>query len=58
MTYTCEDCGFVFERVGEVRGCPFCEQKHIRPATQEEIKRLNDKILAANNKTLRRYTSI
>ena len=40
MTYCCEDRGFLFRRVGEVRECPFCEGPHFRTATAEEEKRL------------------
>lgn len=36
MTYTCEDCGFAFSRVSDVKECPSCEGNHIRPATGEE----------------------
>lgn len=36
MIYTCEDCGFLFYRLGEIMECPFCEEKHIRPASIEE----------------------
>jgi len=41
MIYTCEDCGFLFSRVGEVDECPSCEGKHIRPATDKEAEWLN-----------------
>jgi len=40
MTYACEDCGFLFCRVGAVKECPSCEKNHIRPATEEETGRL------------------
>ncbi|SMB89901.1 hypothetical protein SAMN00017405_0676 [Desulfonispora thiosulfatigenes DSM 11270] len=40
MIYTCEDCGLLFYRAGEVKECPFCEKNDIRFATKEEIKRL------------------
>ena len=40
MVYCCEDCGFLFQRVSEVRECPFCEGNRFRPATAEESKRL------------------
>ena len=40
MTYACEDCGFLFYRVGAVKECPSCEKPHIRPATKEEADRL------------------
>jgi hypothetical protein len=42
MIYTCEDCGFIFYRLGEIKECPFCEEKHIRPATGEETQRLQE----------------
>jgi len=40
MTYACEDCGFLFYRIGEVKECPSCEKNHIRSATKEETQRL------------------
>lgn len=40
MTYCCEDCGFLFRRIGAVEECPFCEGSRFRPATAEEEKRL------------------
>ena len=40
MIYCCEDCGFLFFRIGAVEECPFCEGTHFRPATEEETKRL------------------
>lgn len=42
MNYACEDCGFLFFRMGEVQECPFCEERHIRPATGEETLRLKE----------------
>lgn len=40
MVYACEDCGFLFYRVGEILECPFCEKTHIRPATVEETEQI------------------
>ena len=40
MIYCCEDCGFLFQQMGEVKECPFCEGPHFRPATEEETKQL------------------
>ena len=40
MIYCCEDCGFLFRRVSEVRSCPSCEGVRFRPATAEEAERL------------------
>ena len=40
MIYCYEDCGFLFQRMGEVRSCPLCERIHFRPATEEETKQL------------------
>lgn len=40
MNYCCENCGFLFQRMGEVQECPLCERSHFRPATAEEMKRL------------------
>ena len=52
MTYACEDCGFLFCRVGEVKECPSCEKNNIRSATEEETGRLQ-KLLEQGNPTLR-----
>ncbi len=40
MIYKCdqENCGFLFEWVGETERCPDCGSKHIRPADQTEQK--------------------
>lgn len=51
MTYACEDCGFLFCRVGAVKECPSCEKPHIRPATEEEIGRL-EKLLEQGKTSL------
>ena len=40
MVYCCEDCGFLFQRVGKVEECPFCEGHRFRIATEEETERL------------------
>ena len=40
MTYACEDCCFLFRRLGEMEKCPLCEKNHIRPATEEEARSL------------------
>ena len=40
MIYCCEDCDFLFRRVGKILECPRCERKHIRPAAPEEAARL------------------
>ena len=42
MIYTCEECGFLFYRVGEVKECPSCEENQIRSATKEEIQKLRE----------------
>ena len=42
MTYCCEVCGFLFQRVGEVQTCPFCESYHLRSATAQEADRLHE----------------
>jgi len=49
MIYCCEECGFLFSRVGEVRECPFCEADHIRPATAEEAKRLQALLMSTGS---------
>lgn len=40
MIYKCEqeNCGFLFERVGEVERCPDCGSPEIRPANKTEQK--------------------
>lgn len=52
MTYACEDCGFLFCRVGAVKECPSCEKNNIRPATEEEAGRLQ-KLLEQGKPILR-----
>ena len=49
MIYACEGCGFLFRRVSEVRECPSCEGKHIRPATVEESKALQNHLAQQEN---------
>lgn len=36
MIYVCDNCRFVFERMGEVSGCPVCTSSHVRPANEAE----------------------
>ena len=50
MTYACEDCGFLFCRVGEVKECPSCDKNHIRSASKEEAQRLQ-KLLEQGKRT-------
>lgn len=38
MIYCCEDCGFLFQRVGEIHECPSCEGGRIRSAAPEEME--------------------
>ena len=52
MTYACEDCGFLFCRVGAIKECPFCEKPNIRPATEEEIGML-EKLLEQGKPSLK-----
>lgn len=52
MTYACEDCGFLFCRMGVVKECPSCEKPNIRPATGEEADRLQ-KLLEHGNTSSR-----
>ena len=40
MIYCCEDCGFIFQRVGEIQTCPSCEGYRLRSATHEEMEKL------------------
>jgi uncharacterized Zn finger protein (UPF0148 family) len=42
MNYICDDCGFAFSRMGEIKECPFCEKRNIRSVTGEEIQRWQD----------------
>lgn len=37
MVHACEACTLLFSRPEKVKECPFCEKKHIRGATPEEI---------------------
>jgi hypothetical protein len=48
MIYICENCGFLFCRMGEVRECPSCEKNDIRSVTGEEAGRL-EKLLEQGN---------
>ena len=41
MIYTCDNCHFVFSRVGRVEQCPDCGKFTIRPANEGERKELN-----------------
>lgn len=54
MNYCCEDCGFLFQRVGEVRACPYCEGYHFRAATQEEAERLRSYLKSQERERERR----
>lgn len=42
MIYHCENCGFLFSRMGEIMTCPSCEANHIRVANSEETSRLQE----------------
>ena len=44
MIYCCEDCGFLFQRVGEIQECPSCEGHHLRSATPEETEILQSRL--------------
>lgn len=44
MTYACNCCGFLFRRVGQVERCPYCDGDQLRPADEEERKRLEEQI--------------
>ena len=48
MVYYCEDCGFLFQRAGEVWKCPFCEGPRFRSATEEETERLRFLLMKKN----------
>ncbi|MBP1755546.1 MAG: hypothetical protein H6Q59_1944 [Firmicutes bacterium] len=49
MIYYCENCGFLFCRMGEIKACPSCEVNHIRIANSEETSKLQE-ILEDRNK--------
>ena len=49
MIYACEECRFLFRRMGEVRQCPSCEGCHIRPASEEESKALQNYLARQTN---------
>jgi rRNA maturation endonuclease Nob1 len=36
MVYACDNCKFLFQRVGEVDSCPDCGKQTVREATAEE----------------------
>ena len=36
MIYCCDNCHFIFKRVGAVDSCPDCGKPHVREATAEE----------------------
>lgn len=44
MIYTCENCGFLFRRIGAVESCPYCDSDRIRPADKEEQKLLEQRL--------------
>lgn len=44
MIYCCEDCGFLFQRVGEIHECPSCEGYRLRSATPEEMVILQSRL--------------
>ena len=55
MIYCCEDCGFLFRRIGAVEECPSCEGGRFRLATAEEAKRLQDLLGEEIKVTKKRY---
>ena len=44
MIYACENCGFLFRRMGGAERCPMCEGLWIRPASARETERLEEKL--------------
>lgn len=44
MIYCCEDCGFLFRRVGEIHECPSCGGYCLRSATPEETEMLQSRL--------------
>lgn len=47
MVYVCERCNFIFERVGVVESCPYCDAKDVRPADQGEEEKYRRKMQKA-----------
>ena len=47
MDYCCDDCGFLFRRVGKIQVCPSCESPRFRPATKAERDQ-SEKLLNQN----------
>ena len=47
MDYCCDDCSFLFRRVGEIHICPSCEGLNLRAATKTERDQL-EKLLIKN----------
>ena len=46
MLYACDACRFLFESDEEkIERCPDCGKKKVRPATKEEIKEFQDRVL-------------
>lgn len=50
--YTCQepDCGFVFERYGDVAACPRCGKRNLRPATPEEQQKCVEQLKQIHGK--------
>ena len=40
MIYCCEDCGVLFQRVGEIHECPSCDGSQLCSAIQTETEKL------------------
>ncbi len=36
MNYACDECGFVFRRIGAVERCPICDGIKLREANRQE----------------------
>lgn len=49
MDYCCDDCGFLFRRVGEIRVCPSCDGPNLRPATKTERDQLENLLKEKSN---------
>ena len=54
MIYACDNCHFLFKRVGETDQCPDCGKYCIRTANEEEIaeflnRRPEEEIAAKSN---------
>ena len=50
MIYCCENCHFIFARMGEAEACPDCGKPVVREATDEEKREYQRRITRDANK--------